>query len=153
MAVFTKKEKSIIILIVIFMAVGFISRALSLRKTAFYPDSGNTPPVYEVNTESYALSDSSDSLKEAEEKTETDKKGEITKNANTSFPLDINKASIKEFQQLKGIGPKLAEKIIAYRNTSGNFQKPEDLIKVKGIGKKKLENLLPFICIKKDTLN
>jgi len=53
--------------------------------------------------------------------------------------IDINKASVEELTQLKGIGPTKAEKIIALRNEMGRFSSIEDLLQVKGIGSKTLE--------------
>ena len=62
-----------------------------------------------------------------------------------SFPLHINTASAEDLCALKGVGPKLAEKIIVHRNTFGLFKGASDLKKVHGIGKKKLEMMLQFI--------
>ena len=61
------------------------------------------------------------------------------------FPIHINSASIDDLCALKGVGPKLAEKIIERRNAAGPFKNPSDLKKVHGIGKKKLENMLQLI--------
>lgn len=61
------------------------------------------------------------------------------------LPLHINRASVDDLCALKGVGPKLAEKIIERRNASGPFKNPSDLKKVHGIGKKKLENMLQSI--------
>ena len=61
------------------------------------------------------------------------------------LPLHINTASADDLCALKGVGPKLAEKIIERRNSAGPFKNPSDLKKVHGIGKKKLENLLHSI--------
>ena len=61
------------------------------------------------------------------------------------LPLHINTASADDLCALKGVGPKLAEKIIERRNAAGPFKNPSDLKKVHGIGKKKLENLLHSI--------
>ncbi|MCF0216144.1 MAG: helix-hairpin-helix domain-containing protein [Fibrobacteraceae bacterium] len=58
------------------------------------------------------------------------------------LPLKINQASAEELCALKGVGPKLAERIIAFRNASGPIKTPSDLEKVPGIGKKKLEGIL-----------
>lgn len=55
-------------------------------------------------------------------------------------PLDINTASAKELAIiLDGVGPKIADRIIAYRNENGSFKSIDDLMKVKGIGKSTLE--------------
>lgn len=55
--------------------------------------------------------------------------------------IDINRASSEELQTLPGIGPRTAASIIQYRSEHGCFSCPEELIRVKGIGEKKLEKL------------
>ena len=62
-----------------------------------------------------------------------------------NLPVHINTASLDELCALNGVGPKLAEKILEVRNALGAFKKAEDLQKVPGIGKKKLEKLLPGV--------
>ena len=59
-----------------------------------------------------------------------------------ALPIHINTASVDELCALKGVGPKLAEKIIAVREANGPFKSGADLQKVPGIGKKKLENMI-----------
>ena len=59
-----------------------------------------------------------------------------------TLPIHINTASAEEICALKGVGPKLAEKIIAVRKAQGPFKSGADLQKVPGIGKKKLENMI-----------
>lgn len=54
--------------------------------------------------------------------------------------ININKASAQELEQLKGVGPKIAQKIIEYRDKNGPFKKPEDIKLVQGIGPKILED-------------
>lgn len=58
------------------------------------------------------------------------------------LPLDINTATVDELCALKGVGPKLAERIVAFREAHGPFKTPASLEKVPGIGKKKLEGIL-----------
>jgi competence protein ComEA len=55
--------------------------------------------------------------------------------------FDINQADIQAWQQLKGVGPKLAARIVKYRQVHGVFKRPEALLAVKGIGAKKMAAL------------
>lgn len=54
------------------------------------------------------------------------------------YQIDINEATWVEFAQLKGIGPVLGKRIVAYREEHGPFQSIEDLLLVKNIGPVKL---------------
>jgi len=63
--------------------------------------------------------------------------------------IDINKASVEELTQLKGIGQKIAERIVEYRKTNGPFGKPEAIMDVKGIGSKTFENNKDLIIVGK----
>ena len=48
--------------------------------------------------------------------------------------VNINTADVKELMKLEGVGRRVAEKIVEYRDTHGPFKKPEELRKVEGIG-------------------
>ena len=62
--------------------------------------------------------------------------------------LDINSASVDDLCVLDGIGPKIAQNIIDYRNKNGDFKDITQLKNVKGIGDKKLEKIKDKIIIK-----
>ena len=64
-----------------------------------------------------------------------------------SGKIDLNKATLQELTQLKGIGEKYAERIIEYREKDGKFQKIEDLMNVKGIGQKKFDTIKDLIFV------
>jgi comEA protein len=65
----------------------------------------------------------------------------------TGLVIDINSASKDELVGLPGIGKTIAERIVLYRENEGEFTSIEDLQKVKGISKKKLEKLKPYITV------
>ena len=60
--------------------------------------------------------------------------------------LDLNAATKRELQSIKGIGPILAKRIIAGRP----YKTIDDLLKVKGIGPKKLERIRPYVVVGKE---
>lgn len=62
--------------------------------------------------------------------------------------ININTAGAKELTKLKKIGPALAERIIKYREEHGPFKKVEDIMKVKGIGKKIFQDIKNKITVK-----
>jgi competence ComEA-like helix-hairpin-helix protein len=63
-------------------------------------------------------------------------------------PLDINRASLEDFDRLPGIGPAVAQRIIARRDSIGRFRRIEELDSVKGIGPALLEKIRPLVTIK-----
>jgi competence protein ComEA len=62
-----------------------------------------------------------------------------------ALKIDINFCSAKDLEALPGIGPKLAQRIIEYREIHGGFKALEELKQVKGIGEKKFEKIRPYI--------
>jgi len=61
----------------------------------------------------------------------------------TAGTVELNDATFEQLQTLPGIGPVLAQRIIAGRP----YEKPDDLLRVSGIGQVKLEQLRPFITV------
>ena len=69
-------------------------------------------------------------------------------NSSDNNILNINKATEQELEDLPGIGPSLASKIIEYRNKNGKFSSVEDIKNVNGIGESKYENIKEKLCAK-----
>lgn len=61
--------------------------------------------------------------------------------------LDLNRASAQEFEELPGIGPVLAERIVDYRKSGKTFRTIDDLRAVKGIGKKKFDRIRALVTV------
>jgi competence ComEA-like helix-hairpin-helix protein len=70
---------------------------------------------------------------------------QVKKDPSPQSLLDLNTATEKELQSIKGIGPVLAQRIIAGRP----YRTVDDLLKVKGIGPKSLENIRRYFVIGK----
>ncbi len=61
--------------------------------------------------------------------------------------ININTATLAELDNLPGIGPSTAQKIIEYREKNGKFKKIEDIQNVKGIGEAKYEDIKEKITV------
>ena len=70
---------------------------------------------------------------------------ESGKNQTSTKVININTANSEELQNLDGIGPSLASKILEYRNANGKFKKIEDIKNVTGIGDSKYEKIKEHI--------
>ena len=69
------------------------------------------------------------------------------KTAKGDAKISINKASAANLETIPGIGPSTAQHIVADRAQHGKFKRLEDLMRVKGIGKKKFEKIKPHIVL------
>jgi competence protein ComEA len=60
--------------------------------------------------------------------------------------LNLNQATVAQLDLLPGVGEKAAKKIVAYREKQP-FRRIEELVQVKGFGKKRFEKLKPHLVV------
>ena len=65
----------------------------------------------------------------------------------TDGRIAVNRATADELQALPGVGPVLAERIVAHRDANGRFETAEDLLDVSGIGERTLATLRDLIVV------
>ena len=121
-----KKGVTAVLIIATAMFVAFISGLLLGRHI-----SGKPAEIQPIKTE-YIEASKAENTNIA-----SDSKGKI----------NINTASATLLDTLPGIGPVLAERIVAYREKNGSFVKAEDIGLVDGIGTKTLLEILNLITV------
>jgi competence ComEA-like helix-hairpin-helix protein len=66
-----------------------------------------------------------------------------------SAPLDLNTATAAQLAQVPGIGASSAKAIVQFRQKSGPFERVEDLLSIRGISARKLEQIRPYVNVSK----
>ncbi|MDZ7718159.1 MAG: helix-hairpin-helix domain-containing protein [Balneolaceae bacterium] len=72
---------------------------------------------------------------------QTDEKNEVAE------IININTATNERLQELPGVGPAYAERIINWRKENGSFTSKDQLLEIKGIGDKRLARIKPLITL------
>ena len=64
-------------------------------------------------------------------------------------PVNINAATSEELQQVPGIGPATAQKILQMRKSYGPFKSVDDLLAIRGLGQKRLDKMRKYLTVGK----
>jgi competence ComEA-like helix-hairpin-helix protein len=67
-------------------------------------------------------------------------------------PVNINTATSEELQQVPGIGPVTADKILQMRKSYGAFKSVDDLLAIRGLGQKRLDKMRKYLTVAKVSL-
>lgn len=155
---FTDTELKVVVFLTFTLFTGFAVKNFFLGK----------PQASDPENFDYSVQDSlfyyppgennSDSLLAIADK-EVDYKQEVLNFNNRSFKkytkkslpaensVNLNTASLEALMSLPGIGQKTAQSILDLREKMGRFRKVDDLLKVRGIGNTKLNNIKKYIFI------
>jgi competence ComEA-like helix-hairpin-helix protein len=156
---FTKLELNVIVFLLFVFITGFIIKTYWLSEK-------NKPVIYDYSKQDSLFLNIGNYSNDIEGKTsakdkKVDYKQEVLDFRKREFKagnsndlpaensIDINKAAKSAFERLPGIGPKTADKIIAYRIKIKRFEKLDELLNVKGIGKTKFNKIKKYLYIKK----
>lgn len=61
--------------------------------------------------------------------------------------VNLNTATVEQLTALPGVGPKLAARIVEYRQKSGSFRSPQELMNVRGIGEKNFQKIEAWLTV------
>ena len=61
--------------------------------------------------------------------------------------VNLNTASVEQLTALPGVGPKLAARIVEYRQKSGTFRSTQELMNVKGVGEKNYAKIEAWLSV------
>ncbi|OQX86138.1 hypothetical protein B6D60_06745 [candidate division KSB1 bacterium 4484_87] len=139
MGFFTQQERNLLLFLIIGLIIGAavkifkpIHKKPEIEKQAYWEFQNKLDAIGSVPDTTQKLADDQ-SLKPEKKRRD--------------FRININTASADEMVNLPRVGPVLAKRIVDYREQHGYFDSVEELIRVKGIGKKRLEKLKPFVFV------
>jgi len=72
-----------------------------------------------------------------------------TKKKPPEKPVNLNTATSEQLQQVPGIGPATAGKILQMRKTYGPFKSVDDLLAIRGLGAKRLDKMRKYLTVGK----
>ncbi|UCF78714.1 MAG: helix-hairpin-helix domain-containing protein [Candidatus Eiseniibacteriota bacterium] len=136
---FLTKEERVVFLA---LAVCLIGGGLfQMASSLFELPAALTPPISQETA-------SDDSLAaEAQWDSPPEEQQETRASHDASGRLDLNTATAAELEALPGIGTALAARILEERARSGQFRSVEDLLAVRGIGRKTLDKFRDWVCV------
>jgi len=132
---FTRSQQRAFMIVAVLSVASFAIR-FAWQNQSYQYDFSEFHSRFLSRLDSIRQAEKKDSIKQAEQLKMQENRPSISV-AN----INPNTADASSLQQLPGIGVKMAQRIIRYRQQYGPFRKPEDLLNIKGIGKKSLRKI------------
>ncbi len=129
-----KREKSHLYLTSVLAALILFSLAVYLQDKGIYETA-----IYDGNGRQLSILENLS--REERDSIEGDSRKEII----AGISINVNRATAGEISLLPGVSEKTAENIVRYREREGGFSDFDDLLNVKGVKRKRLKKILPFI--------
>ena len=144
MTLFTKQEKQVAYFILVTLIAGYSIKLYNQKHMydGFDPGSENDKDSFRKMA---SLAYSTGKIDEGPQTDNPETKSEEKNYKQIVEIININTAGKQDLLKLPKVGPVTTERIIRFRDDIGSFTTLEDLLKVKGIGPKTLENLRPLI--------
>ena len=76
------------------------------------------------------------------------RRGSRSRKAPPGEAVDLNRADAVALEELPGVGPALAERIVAFRELNGPFASLDDLLDVNGMSESRLQELAPYAVVR-----
>lgn len=146
MSSFRPVDVRIIVVLSTIVLIGSVLTLLKRQRVISSLDLGifveNNPYKHSYRTSEFTLdNEPADSIRDVQKQSVSARVAEPER-------IDLNMAGFYDLQSLPGIGPVIAERIVAYRDSVGEFTAAEDLLKVSGIGPAKLKKLKDRVIIR-----
>ena len=143
-----KKQKIPILVLITCIFAAFVFGFFAGRNLNRTPVQIRTiSPAPETTAAAIEENHSETTVPEAESESTEEDLSNNSGNASVSFPININTATSAQLENLPGIGPVIAQRIVDYRNAYGPYTSPGQLINVSGIGEKRLAAIWDYITI------
>ncbi len=110
---------------------------LSLIRMGIGAGPGHSPLMPDAADERAALQE--------ESRADREEKARRSRPLEADERLDPNRSPEEELDRLPGVGPSVAEAVVAHRTAEGGYRRPEDLLDVRGIGPATLEKIRPHL--------
>lgn len=134
----TSLEKNALILTVLLFFAGVLFRVVPY----FQENNGELAVVERESTLLKPVEDIKPVINTQEPARKVKKDKQVKKpSKKVDIKVDVNRAAIHELAKVRGIGATLAANIVEYRDAHGGFKAIDELLLVRGIGKKKLQTI------------